>query len=261
MALPVPDEAAFLDMLLRWVVTVAENTLQRDAVVHAIASILNKRTEGRLIEHRSRHFLDRLLRLGLSVFLGDQLSVFWVTQIASTAQPPEKRRQAISTWTWLTKALLVRGDARAADHVDRLLQLFDDEEVSWDAARAIGGVVAIDRILTKKNHATIKFLYAQKYCTTVLPRIVEGAKSSDGMCWRSTLLQELRLELTLTRRNDVASKRQNAYLVALTSIIKSVPRTVYAHQMPTVRYNYLMQYHALTRLVADAASAPRTGPP
>ena len=50
-ALPVPDEAAFLDMLLRWVVTIADNALQRDVVVHAIASILNKRTEGKPIEH------------------------------------------------------------------------------------------------------------------------------------------------------------------------------------------------------------------
>lgn len=81
----------------------------------------------------------------------------------------------------MTKALLVRGDARAASHVDRLFQAFDDEEISWDAARAIGGVVTTDRILTKTNHAVIKFLYAQKYCTTVLPRIVEGAKSSDGV--------------------------------------------------------------------------------
>ena len=82
----------------------------------------------------------------------------------------------------MTKALLVRGDARAADHVDRLFQLFGDEAISWDAARAVGGVVATDKILTKKNHAVIKFLYAQKYCTTVLPRIIEGAKSSDGVC-------------------------------------------------------------------------------
>ncbi|EPT02988.1 hypothetical protein FOMPIDRAFT_1142982 [Fomitopsis schrenkii] len=190
--LPVSDEAAFLDMLLRWVVTVADNALQRDAVVHTISSIVNKRIEG------------------LSAFLTDKLDVFWTTQVASTTQPPEKRREAILTWTWVTKALLVRGDPRAADHVDRFFQLFGDEEISWAAARAIGGVVAADNLLTKKNHAVIKFLYAQKYCTSVLPRIIEGAKSTDG------------------------SKQQNAHLVALTSIIKSVPKAVYVHQMPTL---------------------------
>ncbi|KZT67370.1 ARM repeat-containing protein [Daedalea quercina L-15889] len=193
-ALPVPDEAAFLDMLLHWTVTVADNALQKDAAVHTISSILNKRTDW------------------LSTFLTDKLDVFWTNQIASDAQPSEKRRQAISTWTWITKALLVRGDPRAADHVDRLFQLFGNDEISWDAARAVGGVVATDKILTKKNHAVVKFLYAQKYCSSVLPRIIDGAKSSE----------------------DADPKQQNAYLVALTSIIKSVPKTVYAHQMPTL---------------------------
>lgn len=181
--LPVSDEAAFLDMLLRWVVTVADNALQRDAVVHTISSIVNKRIEGTPTEHWSPASLNHRLPPGLSAFLTDKLDVFWTTQVASTTQPPEKRREAILTWTWVTKALLVRGDPRAADHVDRFFQLFGDEEISWAAARAIGGVVAADNLLTKKNHAVIKFLYAQKYCTSVLPRIIEGAKSTDGTHW------------------------------------------------------------------------------
>ena len=40
--------------------------------------------------------------------------------------------------------------------VDRLFGLFEDEEVSWDAARAVGQIVAADPILTKKNHAVIR---------------------------------------------------------------------------------------------------------
>ena len=40
--------------------------------------------------------------------------------------------------------------------VDRLFGLFEDEEVSWDAARAVGQIVAADPVLTKKNHAVIR---------------------------------------------------------------------------------------------------------
>lgn len=98
----------------------------------------------------------------------------------------------------ITKALLIRNDAAAARNIDKLFGLLDDAEVSWDAARAIGSVVATDKILTKRNHAVIKagcslrpalvasltgvaqILYAQRYCSSVLPRIVEGAKSSSG---------------------------------------------------------------------------------
>lgn len=166
-------------MLLRWVVTIADNALQRDAVVHTISSIVNKHSKGTPFEHYLTS-VDHRLHPGLSTFLTDKLDVFWTTQVALTTQPPETRRQAITTWTWVTKALLVRGDPRAADHVDRLFQLFGDDDISWAAARAIGDVVAADNILTKKNHAVIKFLYAQKYCTSVLPRIIEGAKLTDG---------------------------------------------------------------------------------
>ena len=56
----------------------------------------------------------------------------------------------------LTKALLVRGHARAMQNVDRLFELFDDEHVSWDAARAVGKISATDKVLTKKNHAILR---------------------------------------------------------------------------------------------------------
>ena len=56
----------------------------------------------------------------------------------------------------LTKALLVRGHARAIQNVDRLFELFDDEHVSWDAARAVGKIPATDKVLTKKNHAILR---------------------------------------------------------------------------------------------------------
>lgn len=56
----------------------------------------------------------------------------------------------------MTKALLTRGDALAQTFTDRLFTLFDDPDVGWSAARAIGQIVSQDRILTKKNHAVIK---------------------------------------------------------------------------------------------------------
>ena len=39
---------------------------------------------------------------------------------------------------------------------DKLFSLFDDENVSWDAARAIGQISAADKILTKRNHAILR---------------------------------------------------------------------------------------------------------
>ena len=41
-------------------------------------------------------------------------------------------------------------------NVDRLFELFDDESVSWDAARAVGRIPGTDKVLTKRNHAVLK---------------------------------------------------------------------------------------------------------
>ncbi|RPD59070.1 ARM repeat-containing protein [Lentinus tigrinus ALCF2SS1-7] len=191
-SLPVPDEVAFLDSLLQWIGAHAENALQREALMHLIAAVVNRHAEK------------------LDAFLSSNVDAFWTSQIANTSSPAEARRNAILTYKWLTKALLVRGHARAMQNVDRLFELFDDEHVSWDAARAVGKVPGTDKVLTKRHHAVLRILYAQKYCNAVLPRIIEGAKASPQ------------------------SPRHNAYLVALAALIKSVPKSTYAHEMPSL---------------------------
>ncbi|KAI0629374.1 ARM repeat-containing protein [Trametes polyzona] len=190
-SLPVHDETALLNRLLQWTVTDAENSLQRGAITHLISAILNRHADK------------------LDAFLSTSVSDFFAAQIANAQVPADARRHAILTFTWITKALLVRGHSAAMSNVDRLFDLFDDEQVSWDAARAIGQVPGPDKILTKKNHAVIRVLYAQKYCNAVLPRIIEGAKTSQ-------------------------STRQNAFLVALAALIKSVPKSTYVDQMPSL---------------------------
>ncbi|OSD04782.1 ARM repeat-containing protein [Trametes coccinea BRFM310] len=190
-SLPVPDEAVFLNNLLNWTVDHAENALQRDAVVHIISAILNRHAEK------------------LENFSSEDVTQFWASQVADTAVPTDSRRNAIATLTWIGKALLVRSHPSAIVVVDRLFELFDDDSVSWDAARAIGRIPGPDKVLTKRNHAVIKILYAQKYCNAVLPRIIEGAKMS-------------------------VSTRQSAFLVALAALIKSVPKSTYVQQMSSL---------------------------
>jgi DNA repair/transcription protein MET18/MMS19 len=54
---------------------------------------------------------------------------------------------------------LVRNHSEALPFVNRLFELFDDAEVGWDAARAIGQAGTVDKVLTKRNHAVIKVLF------------------------------------------------------------------------------------------------------
>ncbi|GBE89610.1 MMS19 nucleotide excision repair [Sparassis crispa] len=190
--LPIPDECAFLDTLLQWIGEHANNALQKDAITHSVASIINKRAEG------------------LSTFLSEKLDAFWAAQIAESSNSAERRRQAILVWSWMTKALLMRGHPSAMRNTDRLFELFGDTEIHWDAAKAIGKIVGADKVLTRRNHAVVKILFAQRFCTSVLPRIVAGAKSAEQ------------------------PSQQTAYLVALTSLIKAVPKSTYSHEMPTL---------------------------
>ena len=51
---------------------------------------------------------------------------------------------------------MIRNHPEALPFVNRLFDLFDDTEVGWDSARAIGQAGTVDKVLTKRNHAVIK---------------------------------------------------------------------------------------------------------
>ncbi|KAK2463614.1 hypothetical protein APHAL10511_004365 [Amanita phalloides] len=188
--IPVPDLNVFLDNVYAWSLDSANNDLQRESAWHILSIIVNKRTED------------------ACVFLENALKFLWPAQVLDLATPTVRRSTALGAFVWLTKGLIVKGHPLSMRFRDALFEAVKDEEIGWVAAKAIGEIVAVDSVLTKKNHAIIKFLYAQKYVSQVLPRIVANARGSDD------------------------NKSQAAHLVALTVLSRSVPRTAYAHAMP-----------------------------
>ncbi|KAF8159570.1 Dos2-interacting transcription regulator of RNA-Pol-II-domain-containing protein [Crassisporium funariophilum] len=182
----------FLDMLLDWVLMTADNDLQRLSALHVVSSIVNRRVDE------------------LSSFLNDKLDNYWSQKICDKNLPIERRIWAIKSWTWISKALLVRKHPLAMPFAERLYEAFGDDTISWEAAKAVGEIPSPDTVLTKANHAELKVLYVQRYVNAVLPRIMASAK--DGS-------------------NPV---KQTAYLVAVTSLIKSIPRASFIHEMPSL---------------------------
>ncbi|KAH9479537.1 MMS19 nucleotide excision repair protein-like protein [Psilocybe cubensis] len=134
------DVSGFLEMLLRWVLDIADNDIQKLAALHIVSSILNRQVED------------------LSVFLNTKLDVYWNTEIVNDASPLPRRRWAIKTWIWITKALLVRKHPLAMKLTEQLYDAFDDEAIGWDAAKAIGQIPSPDTVLTKANHAEVKLI-------------------------------------------------------------------------------------------------------
>ncbi|KAH9041287.1 ARM repeat-containing protein [Lactarius pseudohatsudake] len=191
--IPVDDEGAFLEEILNWSIRYAKNNMQRECAWQVVTAVVNKHA----------------LAQDLDAFLDATFSTFWNEEIA-TSPDPDTRRRAISAWAWISRALLVRGHPKALRFADRLFELFGDADVGWDAARAIGQVGTADKELTKRNHAIIKILHAQKYASSTLPKIIAGAQDSTDPL------------------------RQTVHLVALAALIKAIPKIAYEHEFPTL---------------------------
>ncbi|KAG6833236.1 hypothetical protein H0H87_009857 [Tephrocybe sp. NHM501043] len=190
---PPPSLDVFLNNLLSWSILNADHYLQRESAWHLVSSILNKHANT------------------ASAFLEDKLVNFWPTFIANSEVPINQRRSALQAWVWISKALTVQKHTALVCFSDKIFELFGDDTISWDAAKTLGDIANADQVLTKRNHAVIKILHAQKFVNSILARIIVGAQDSTK-----------------------PPHEQMAYLVALTSLIKAIPKTTYAHQMTSL---------------------------
>ncbi|PBK99659.1 ARM repeat-containing protein [Armillaria gallica] len=195
-SVPVPSLDGFLDNILKWSLTTADNDIQREAAWKILTSILNKHTAGNPAD--------------ASGFLSQQLETFASNRLSDTALTVPQRQQGVAAWVHICKALLVQSHPLTLDFADRLFGVFGDESIGWDAAKAIGQVVEPGDVLSKGNHAVIKILHVQRFVSKILPRIIAGANDAS-------------------RLNEQISN-----LVALASLIKSISKPLYSQQMPTL---------------------------
>lgn len=75
-------------------------------------------------------------------------------------------------------------------------------------------------------------LYAQRFFNSVLPRITQGARNPESK------ISDVYAPLFFPEPDVTDPQRQNAYLVALTSLIKAVPKEAYTHELPSVRSTF-----------------------
>ena len=62
----------------------------------------------------------------------------------------------------ITKALLLRNDSLSTQLVNCLFEVFDNEDIDWFAAKALGDICRSDMIFTKSNYAVIKVRLRQQ---------------------------------------------------------------------------------------------------
>jgi DNA repair/transcription protein MET18/MMS19 len=133
-------------------------------------------------------------------------------------------------------------------HIDRYFSVFSDPQIGRDAAKALGTLgTGGESILIKANYAILRvsaynnlpgllltvhpqLLHIQKFFNSTLPLILAGYQTSAGM----------HLSLLIHRIFDaycpspIDSGEQTTYLIALASLVKSVPKSIYAHELPKV---------------------------
>ncbi|KAH6916048.1 RNAPII transcription regulator C-terminal-domain-containing protein [Coprinopsis sp. MPI-PUGE-AT-0042] len=190
--LGIPNLNEFLTNILFWAIKTADTDVQRTAATRLIAVIVNRKAEG------------------VTEFLGSLETTLWPDEVVDASRTTESRLVCLSIWAYVAKALLVRNHALSLKFSNKLFEVFDDTNINWHAAKAIGTIAGHDDLFTKPNHAVLRPLYAQKYVNDILPKTIAGSEDASD------------------------SSRQLAYLVALSSLIKFTPRATYASQLPSL---------------------------
>ncbi|CAE6532510.1 unnamed protein product [Rhizoctonia solani] len=142
-------------------------------------------------------------------WLDEHLLNFWQETAYNPRQVKQLRIRALQVWVAVTRALVVQNDKKGEEYIDNVFSLFEDPLVGRIAGKAIGEIALNnDGVLTKKNYASVRLFAPQKLCTRLLPRVISGYKESKD------------------------PQLQDAYLVALASLIKAVPKVTYVDHLP-----------------------------
>lgn len=160
--------------LLNWGIRHAKTNMQRECAWHIVAVIVNKHSAGdewllsvprspaNLQAKISTHFSTLRSRRSGMKRLPSHLTLIHGAVLSQLGHGCDSQPSFLRVVTYLaqiSRALLVRNHPQALPFASRLFELFDDTEVGWDAARAVGQAGAADKVLTKRNHAVIKVVF------------------------------------------------------------------------------------------------------
>jgi len=163
----------------------------RAAVFQLVATYANKRSDD------------------VKSLLAEYLPQFWMTEIASATRDVKHRSAALRGYIWILRGLLARNHPDVNQGIERLFTIFDDPQLSWDAARGIGELAkGGEDILVKDNFCIIRRLYVQKFVSMILPKLLHGCKATHGT--------------------------QLPYIIGLASLVSAIPKAMYLHSLASI---------------------------
>lgn len=183
--------------------------------------------------------LDTLLA-SLEARLASQISM-------ETKDASASATQAVLTWSWITKALVLRGHPRAKVWVDKLLALLSSPDLGRIAAQGVEIVLTecVD-VMNKDMRANVKILYRQRFFLENLDKIVTGfnqagdANQTNFLLTLSHCIQGLNKQVLISQLSEVYPlliksllsdniELQLATMVTLGDLIEAAPDIVDKH--------------------------------
>ncbi|KAI0241835.1 MMS19 nucleotide excision repair protein [Lamellibrachia satsuma] len=130
------------------------------------------------------------------------------SEIERASLAPERRCQALTLWTWCTKALVLRSHTQQTVFAEKLIDWLDDPHLCKVAVEAFPTVLSESHdILSSAMHADIKIMYRQRFFLMTLAKLVK--------CFHLV---------------DNAQKQY--HLTALSSLLKFMPKQVLIAELP-----------------------------
>ncbi|GHJ87563.1 hypothetical protein NliqN6_3965 [Naganishia liquefaciens] len=139
-------------------------------------------------------------------FLARVKDEVWSSRVVNENLSTMERTDAIEAWIWIARGLLVRNHASALPMIVQVFGLFEQSGPFVERAAKSLRILADkngERILSKDHFCTVKPLYKQKLYNTLLPALVDGG-----------------------------NKQSTAQLLALGSIINTIPKSMIMSELP-----------------------------
>ncbi|XP_076059030.1 MMS19 nucleotide excision repair protein isoform X2 [Oratosquilla oratoria] len=101
----------------------------------------------------------------------------------------DTRKSALTSWVWLTKALVMKGHPDAFIWVEKIKSLFPDPDLGIQAAKSFEVILKDhEYALTPQTKAIVRLLYRQHFFESVLSGILVVFHQSSGISKHNTLL-------------------------------------------------------------------------
>ncbi|KAH9823554.1 Dos2-interacting transcription regulator of RNA-Pol-II-domain-containing protein [Melampsora americana] len=170
-------------------------------------------------------------------FFDEELSSFWRSEIEiGPLTQHQPRMIAIEIWIWIIKGLIVRGEKKGYELLDRFTQLWSEKGGSGKEVARLTGMI-VDEVVGSRNFGVVKVLWKQRACSYLLDKLLEAYHRREDedktvyLIGLSSLLAHVTPQLILPELSKVIGLLLEGLNLAEDELKSNVLKTVYELMM------------------------------